>query len=170
MLMLSDVNSDAEIERNDHTDIQTVVSMAIKHSAIDTHTLPGDKDAKVSFQRLLDAETNAITLITNKLHASRILGHLFENAVKFTQEGSITLKAELTDSKLCFIVEDTGIGIPAKETEHIFEEFVQLDSFTDGTGIGLTVARSVARRMGGELWLDTSYSNGARFVFEVLRN
>ena len=89
--------------------------------------------------------------------------------MKFTNEGSITLKTELTDGKVHFIVEDTGIGIPADQAEHIFEEFVQLDSFTDGTGIGLTIARSVARRMGGELWLDTSYTKGARFVFELLR-
>lgn len=169
MLMLSDVNSEAEIERNDQTDIQTVVSMAIKHSAINTHTLPENKDAKVSFQRFIDAKTNANTLLTNKVQASRILAHLFENAMKFTNEGSITLKTELTDGKVHFIVEDTGIGIPADQAEHIFEEFVQLDSFTDGTGIGLTIARSVARRMGGELWLDTSYTKGARFVFELLR-
>ena len=169
MLMLSDVNSDAEIERNDHTDIQTVVSMAIKHSAIDTHTLPENKNAKVSFQVLNHAKTNASTLLTNKVQTSRILAHLFENAMKFTHEGSITLKMELTDGKVRFIVEDTGIGIPVDQAEHIFEEFVQLDSFTDGTGIGLTIARSVARRMGGELWLDTSYTKGARFVFELLR-
>ena len=169
MLMLSDVNSDAEIERNDHTDIQTVVSMAIKHSAIDTHTLPENKNAKVSFQVLNHAKTNASTLLTNKVQTSRILAHLFENAMKFTHEGSITLKMELTDGKVRFIVEDTGIGIPVDQAEHIFEEFVQLDSFTDGTGIGLTIARSVARRMGGNLWLDTSYDKGARFVFELLR-
>jgi signal transduction histidine kinase len=169
MLMLSDVNSDAEIERNDHTDIQTVVSMAIKHSAIDTHTLPENKNAKVSFLVLNHAKTNASTLLTNKVQTSRILAHLFENAMKFTHEGSITLKMELTDGKVRFIVEDTGIGIPVDQAEHIFEEFVQLDSFTDGTGIGLTIARSVARRMGGNLWLDTSYDKGARFVFELLR-
>ena len=46
---------------------------------------------------------------------------------------------------------------------------MQLDNFTVGTGVGLTVARSSARRMGGDLWLDTSYKEGSRFVFELLR-
>jgi signal transduction histidine kinase len=92
-----------------------------------------------------------------------------ENAAKFTHQGSITLSMTSTDDKVRFTVEDTGIGIPADQTEHIFEEFVQLDTFTDGTGIGLTVARSVARRMGGDLWLDTDYKEGARFVLELLR-
>jgi signal transduction histidine kinase len=92
-----------------------------------------------------------------------------ENAVKFTREGSITLSMAYTDTKVSFTVEDTGIGIPADQTEHIFEEFVQLDTFADGTGIGLTVARSIAQRMGGNLWLDTSYTKGSRFVLELLR-
>jgi signal transduction histidine kinase len=74
-----------------------------------------------------------------------------------------------TEEKVCFIVEDTGIGIPTDQTEHIFEEFIQLDPFTEGTGIGLTIARSVAQRMGGNLWLDTDYKEGSRFVLELLR-
>ena len=76
---------------------------------------------------------------------------------------------ESTDTSVRLIVEDTGVGIPSVESEHIFEEFVQLDEFADGTGIGLTVAHSIAQRMGGDLWLDTDYSRGARFVLELLR-
>ena len=66
--------------------------------------------------------------------------------------------------QLEFIIEDTGIGIKPDEAEHIFEEFVQLDEYYEGTGIGLTVARSVARRMGGDIRLDTQYTQGARFI------
>jgi signal transduction histidine kinase len=66
-----------------------------------------------------------------------------------------------------FIVEDTGIGVPAEEAEHIFDEFVQLDEYYDGTGIGLTVARSIARRLGGDIILDTSYTDGARFIMTL---
>ena len=73
----------------------------------------------------------------------------------------------MKDGFLHFIVEDNGIGIPATETDHIFEEFVQLDSYYDGTGIGLTVARSLARRLGGDIVLDTSYTPGARFVMTL---
>ena len=68
---------------------------------------------------------------------------------------------------MLFIVEDTGIGVPVSEAEHIFEEFVQLDEYYDGTGIGLTVARSLARRMGGDIRLDTTYTSGARFVMHL---
>ena len=68
---------------------------------------------------------------------------------------------------MAFAVEDTGIGVPPEEAEHIFEEFVQLDDYYDGTGIGLTVARSIARRLGGDIVLDTDYTAGARFVFTL---
>ena len=73
----------------------------------------------------------------------------------------------ITANYRIYIVEDTGIGVPASEAEHIFEEFVQLDEYYDGTGIGLTVARSLARRMGGDIALDTTCTAGARFVMHL---
>lgn len=169
MLMISNIHSDAKIEREDHTDIQTIVAQAISHSGIELHTRPTNKEAAVTFKIQIDADTNALSVQTHKTHASRILGHLMENAVKFTPKGTITLHTKVIDGTVHFIVEDTGIGIPANQTEHIFEEFVQLNEFADGTGIGLTVARSVAQRLGGNLWVDTDYKQGARFIFELLR-
>ena len=65
------------------------------------------------------------------------------------------------------MVEDNGIGVPLEEAEHIFDEFVQLDEYYEGTGIGLTVARSLARRMNGDITLDTTYTLGARFIFSL---
>ena len=81
----------------------------------------------------------------------------------------MSVHIDTTDDErnICFAIEDTGIGIPASESEHIFEEFVQLDEYIDGTGIGLTVARSIARRMGGDIVLDTSYEGGARFLLTL---
>lgn len=169
MLMISNIHSDAKIEREDHTDIQTIVAQAISYSGIELHTRPTNREAAVTFKIQIDATTNALTVLTHKLHASRILAQLLENAAKFTHEGTITLQAEAINGLVRFIVEDTGIGIPADESEHIFEEFVQLNEFADGTGIGLTIARSVAQRLGGNLWIDTDYKQGARFIFELLR-
>ena len=169
MLELTDASSETQIERKDQTDTQTLVKQAIEHSKIDLHTRPGNMESAVTFDDTSGQEP-CVNLLTNKLYAVRALSQLLENAVKFTHEGSIRLQMENTDSKVIFIVEDTGIGIPADQTKHIFEEFVQLDEFVDGTGIGLTVARSIAQRMGGDLWLDTNYSDGARFVLELLKS
>ena len=68
---------------------------------------------------------------------------------------------------MVFTVEDTGNGVLPSESERIFDEFVQLDEYYNGTGIGLTVARSIARRLGGDIKLDTTYTSGARFVFTL---
>jgi signal transduction histidine kinase len=169
LLELSDVSSATVIECNDQMDIQELVANAIEHSRIDQHTRPGNADSAVAFEFPDKEATASVMLRTNKLYATHTLAQLLENAVKFTHEGSITLRVETTEKTVLFTVEDTGIGIPADQTEHIFDEFVQLNKFSIGTGIGLSVARSLARRMGGDLWLDTSYSQGSRFVLELLR-
>lgn len=83
------------------------------------------------------------------------------------EEASVVLRVAMKDEQVAFAVEDTGIGVPPEEAEHIFEEFVQLDDYYYGTGIGLTVARNIARRLGGDIVLDTTYTNGARFVFSL---
>ena len=79
----------------------------------------------------------------------------------------VVLRLSVADGSVQFIVEDTGIGIPATEAERIFDEFVQLNEYYDGTGIGLTVARSLSRRLGGDIQLDTTYTDGARFVMTL---
>ena len=179
MLELSDANSEALIERNDQTNVVDIVSQAVDHSKIALHTRPGHSASDDAIpQRIKNAgstvvfEVNQIQMIhlrTNEIYAIRALSQLLENAAKFTHEGSITLSMTYTSDKVRFIVEDTGIGIPADQTEHIFDEFYQLDPFAEGTGIGLTVARSIAQRMGGNLWLDTDYKEGSRFILELLR-
>ena len=69
---------------------------------------------------------------------------------------------------ITFSVTDTGTGVPADEAEHIFEPYVKLNSYFDGQGTGLTVARNIARRMGGDIILDADYAGpGARFVLSL---
>jgi signal transduction histidine kinase len=121
-------------------------------------------------------------LTTNQQAATRALTLLLDNARKFTkpaeayhqnssdgQRKLATLRVEAEEKVVRFVVEDTGIGIPTSESEHIFEEFVQLNEYYDGTGIGLTVARSLARRLGGDIVLDASASNVTRFVMTLPR-
>lgn len=103
-------------------------------------------------------------LITTRPHmVNQILTKLLDNAAKFTTNGSITVSLNKEDDKLHFAVADTGPGIPCDKREYVFERFSKLDSFVQGAGLGLPIARMVAERLGGTLTLDASYSGGAKF-------
>ena len=105
-----------------------------------------------------------LTLRTNKNMLRRLMSCLLDNAVKYTTAGHITVRARQTDSTLELQVEDTGCGIPANQAEHIFERFVKLDDFKEGLGLGLSLCRKLAEQLGGQTKLDTTYTDGARFI------
>ena len=171
MLELSDASSQAVIDRTDN-----VLAVQIAAQATDASEVANAKHLKFDLQ-VGDAE-GAVTITTNEQAATRALTMLLDNARKFTrpaeakneeptEQQQVTLTLKKTESTIEFIVEDTGIGVPINEAEHIFDEFVQLDEYYEGTGIGLTVARSLARRLGGDVVLDTTYTSGARFVMTL---
>ena len=104
------------------------------------------------------------TLKTNENMLRRTLNCLMENAVKYTQEGSITVRSCEEDGQLKIAIEDTGSGVPEQEAEHIFDRFVKLDNFKEGIGLGLSLSRKLAKQLGGNVELDTTYKDGARFI------
>ena len=160
MLELSDVNSKTVIERNDNLPPVRLASAAI-------NVIIANNRDSIPINLKLAEGVDSLKLQTNEQAATRAIVLLLNNAERFTKEGSITLLIEKKNNMVQFIVEDTGIGVPACEAEHIFEEFVQLNEYEVGTGIGLTVARSICRRLGGDIVLDTSYTDGARFVMTL---
>ena len=113
----------------------------------------------------IDSELDPeFTIATNKNMFSRIISALTDNAIKYTDKGSITIKASSFAHALTIAVEDTGCGVPPEEAENIFGRFVKLDSFKQGIGLGLPLSRKLAEQLGGTVTLDTSYRPGARFV------
>lgn len=106
----------------------------------------------------------------------QVLLNLIGNAVKFTRQGSVTLTIRVVaetahSSTLSFSVVDTGIGIPEERLGDIFEPYAQVDASTTrkfgGTGLGLTISRSIVAAMGGELRARSRLGEGSRFSFEV---
>jgi signal transduction histidine kinase len=113
-------------------------------------------------------------IITDGRHVHQILLNLGSNAIKFTEQGSVTFVAkrgEGSESGLVKIaIEDTGIGIAERDLERIFEEFEQVrpggrgDSILRGTGLGLAVSRKLARLLGGDVLVDSQPGMGSRFT------
>ena len=124
------------------------------------------KAIKLQFESSLD---EGFRLQTNEEMFKRVITLLFDNAIKYTTEGSITMKVSADDEQVTLAVEDTGTGIPAKEAETIFDRFVKLDAFKEGLGLGLPLCRMIIQRLGGSVNLDTSYKQGARFVVKLNR-
>lgn len=173
MLELAESGSDTPLERNDQALAIQIAAQAAEDSGITQAT-------HLDFDLDIAPEAETVMLTTSLAPATRALVLLLDNAMKFThpaeaaggvnavtEKARAVLRVTVDDGMVVFTVEDTGIGIPPEESEHIFEEFVQLDKYYDGTGIGLTVARSLAQRLGGDIRLDTDYSSGARFVYTL---
>jgi signal transduction histidine kinase len=103
---------------------------------------------------------------TDPRRVQQILINLLTNSCKHTTKGEIKLGCSLKENpgEVTFWVTDTGPGIPPDQAEAIFNRFTKLNDFVQGTGLGLSICRDIAGKMNGRVYLDTSYTGGARFV------
>lgn len=173
-LLLNLVNDSLELSRIDagHVqfkclpiDIVELCKMAVEQAR-----------ANLSPEVSLVTEFNSEKLIvmSDKDKLLQVLFNLLNNAKKFTEHGKITVSVGSVhhDSSagkymVDVSVSDTGCGVPLDKVDVIFERFVKVDEFKQGTGLGLAVARSIVNSLGGRIWVDTDYTDGARFVFTI---
>lgn len=116
-------------------------------------------------------------IISDSVRIKQILSNLVSNAVKFTPQGKINIKAykgEILDDnrfELCIEVEDTGVGILPNKIPIVFEPFVQADSSTTrkfgGTGLGLAICKKLVEMLGGEITVESEVEKGSKFMFKV---
>ena len=105
-------------------------------------------------------------IYTDKNRFTQVISNFINNALKFTQQGSITLGYEqVSHQKIKFYVRDTGMGIPEEKQKSIFERFVKLNTFVQGTGLGLSICKSIVSQMGGEIGVDSTEGVGSCFWF-----
>jgi PAS domain S-box-containing protein len=171
---------------NDILDISKIEAGAVQLESIDFHlasildnvaSIVGDSARKKGLALRIASETRPVWLRGDPTRLRQALLNYAGNAVKFTEQGSITLRAEVlsedTDGlNIRFVVQDTGIGIPPGELERLFtEDFAQLDASTarthGGTGLGLNVVRRLVAIMGGEVGAASMPGEGSTFWFSV---
>lgn len=125
-----------------------------------------------SLQFNLDVAPNLPKVNTNLLYLQEVLQNLITNAIKYTQKGSVTVKAHLVDGGAMAIeVSDTGIGISKSDQDHVFEKFYRAEDYrtreTSGTGLGLYVCKKLATKLGFNLTMSSRLNHGSTFSLQI---
>jgi signal transduction histidine kinase len=106
-------------------------------------------------------------ILTNRVYLTRTIRELLYNAVKHSDRKHIQMRVVNTQEQILFIVEDTGPGLPKGAMHMIEKPFTKVDETSEGLGLGLPLCKRHAVTLGGDLVLDTSYTNGCRFILEL---
>ena len=120
---------------------------------------------------LLINSKNKTLLFNDQVRFRQVMNNLISNAIKYTENGSITFGYEIKNNEVEFYVEDTGIGIERNNLDKIFDYFYKIESnklkIYEGTGIGLSISSKLVKLMGGELKVESESGKGSRFYFKL---
>lgn len=149
-------------EENIHFNIKEYDAVKICREVIETIKA----SYKLDVDLYLETDLSFLLLDTDDSRLRQVLINLLVNAVKFTKQGAIVLRLENIDEETAlFSVTDTGCGIPLEKQKKIFERFEKLNEFVQGTGLGLSICQLIVKYVGGRIWIDGNYTQGARFCF-----
>jgi CheY-like chemotaxis protein len=136
------------------------------------------KEKKIELRLNVNISSNTI-IRTDKRRLKQILDNLIGNALKFTEEGFVEIGCRIKEKDftengwkdLLFFVKDSGIGIPKKLQDAVFEKFMKIEydisKLYGGTGLGLTIAKKIVERLGGKIWLNSSLGEGSELYFTL---
>ncbi len=127
-------------------------------------------EQKISLELENSIDSN-LTINSDELRIEQILNNLINNAIKFTEEGSIKIISKFADNFLSIIIEDTGIGIDEKKQNLIFDRFrqenINTSQYYGGSGLGLSISRSLAQMLGGDIFLKSQKGKGSQFELKL---
>ncbi len=167
---------------NSYMDISLIVSgnIEVKRKSIDLHQMlrglfglfqPECISKEIEFLLNIPGNIGQITLNSDADLLKKILNHLLDNAVKFTDRGKIVFGYIVHLQSLEFYVHDTGIGIGVEAQSLIFESFIQEELSPtrrhEGSGLGLSIAQGLVRLLGGELMVESKKGSGSKFFFKI---
>lgn len=134
-------------------------------STLKNNTAPG-------VELYFKSPVNELVIPIDIVRLQQVIINLIGNATKFTKEGYIELSIhpDYDTQMLAVWVTDTGSGIPKEEQQHVFERFRKLNEHIQGTGLGLAICQITVRKLGGEIWVDSNYTGGTRFIFTLPMN
>lgn len=140
------------------------------------HALHGDYASQAEAKGLvlnLDIVGHPGTVKASRLYLHELLQNFITNAIKYTQEGSVTLHVKSTKDTVTFSISDTGIGIRKADLENIFKRFYRAEDFrtreTSGTGLGLYVSAKLAKKIGCKINVESRINHGSTFSFSLPR-
>ena len=124
-------------------------------------------DAGGNIQIIAEPSLPSCSIETDRNRVAQVLANFTTNAIKFTQEGTISIGYEARDTELYFYVTDTGAGIPADKLPEVFGRFVKLNKDKKGTGLGLSISKTIVNTLEGQIGADSVEGKGSTFWFTI---
>ena len=124
-------------------------------------------DAGGNIQIIAEPSLPSCSIETDRNRVAQVLSNFTTNAIKFTQEGTISIGYEARDTELYFYVTDTGAGIPADKLPEVFGRFVKLNKDKRGTGLGLSISKTIVNKLEGQIGADSVEGKGSTFWFTI---
>lgn len=166
-LLLHLINDILDISRMESGKIKFVWEECDVVELCQTALSTAEYGRKTSALFLFETPVASLVIKTDAQRLKQVLINLLSNAAKFTPSGSIKLAIAIDKQhqQLELSVSDTGCGIPSDKSDRVFERFEKLNEYSQGTGLGLAISRLIIENLGGKIWVDKDYTEGARFVF-----
>lgn len=166
-LLLHLINDILDISRMESGKIKFVWEECDVVELCQTALSTAEYGRKTSALFLFETPVTSLVIKTDAQRLKQVLINLLSNAAKFTPSGSIKLAIAIDKQhqQLELSVSDTGCGIPFDKSDRVFERFEKLNEYSQGTGLGLAISRLIVENLGGKIWVDKDYTEGARFVF-----